>query len=235
MALIVDFTIEQSSDCKTITVTETTGDGAGGYGDAGNILYTSVANTNLIVVTPDGTARNVNKAYLPTQAASPNGSFDVVAEDLGYTIIPNGVYGMTLELYSIDTPSGGLVEGTKYIVTGGTVTYDGTTYAENETFVATAVDTYTENTPASVNVLEAKKECNLLITCGLLSCLKTLMLQRCEAPCDCRDDFHAAMNELIIDYNAAQLAFNEQNYKCANDTITRLEKNCSGICNDCGC
>jgi hypothetical protein len=235
MALTVDFTVAQSSDCKTITITETTGDGTGGYSDGGNIAYSAVRNSNLVITLPNERVVNVHKGYLPTQDAAPNGTLIVQAEDVGFSAFPNGVWNAELEIYGADTASGNLIKGIKYIVTGGTVTYDGTTYAENETFIATAEADYTENTAAEVNVLEGSKNCNLLIYCGVQACLKKLMLQRCEAPCDCRDDFHAAMNELIIDFNAAQLAFNEQNYKCANDTLERLEKHCGGICNDCGC
>ena len=237
MALAVDFTFGQSADCKTITFTETTGDATGGYSDAGNPAYSAVTNTLLEVVLPNSSTVKVHKDYLPTQDVAPNGTKAYLAEDVGYTTnFPNGVWDVTFKVFTIDTPSGGLVQGTEYIVTGtgGQITYDGNIYKENELIVATAVTTYVEDTACSVNVLEAKKNCNFLIYCGVRECLKKLMLQRCGS-CDCREDFHRAMNELIIDFNAAQLSFTEKNYKCANDTIKRLEKQCGGICNDCGC
>ncbi len=237
MALTLDFTFSQSADCDTITFTETTGDGTGGYGDGGNPLHTDVRNTLLNITFPDGTSADINKGYLPTIATNPNGTQAYVATDFGYTDMPNGVWDVTFRVYTDDTGSGALVDGTEYIVTGsgGSITYDGTTYIENQRFIAGSVATYTENTACEVNVFEAEKQCNFLIYCGVRECLKTLMLNRCGNECDCRDDFHAAMNELIVDFNAAQLAFTAQNYKCANNTIIRLAKKCGGICNDCGC
>lgn len=235
MALELDFTITQSTDCDTLTFTETTGDGTDGYSDGGNVAFNAITNTRLVLTFPDERTLSINKGYLPVQDAAPNGNIDYVPSDFGYTNIPNGVWTVDFRAYSTDTASGALVEGTEYIVTGGTITYDGNVYAANETFIATTELTYTENTPAQVNILEASKECNVLFYCGVKKCLTELMLSRCDAPCDCKDDFHDAMNELIIDFNAAQLAFNNQNYKCANETILRLEKHCGGICNDCGC
>jgi len=237
MALTLDFSITQSTDCGTLTFTETTGDGTGGYGDGGNPVYTDVKNTILRIELPDTTVLNVHKDYLPTQAANPNGTQDYLPADVGYNKFPNGVWDTTFKVYTTDTASGAIVNGTEYIVTGagGSITYDGTTYTQNQTFTGTSETTYTENVACEVNVFEASKQCNFLIYCGLRDCLKTLLLSRCKKPCDCRDDFHAAMNELVIDFNAAQLAFTAQNYKCANDTILRLEKQCSGICDDCDC
>lgn len=237
MALTLDFSIAQSTDCGTLTFTETTGDGTGGYGDGGNPLYTAIKNTILRIELPNGTILNVHKDYLPAQAANPNGTKDYLPADVGYSAFPNGVWDITFKVYITDTASGAIANGTEYIVTGaaGSITYDGTTYTQNQTFTGTTVTTYTENVACEVNAFATSKQCNFLIYCGLRDCLKTLLLSRCKEPCDCRDDFHAAMNELVIDFNAAQLAFTAQNYKCANDTILRLEKQCSGICDDCDC
>jgi hypothetical protein len=233
----LNFTFAQSADCDTLTFTETTGDGTGGYSDGGNPAFSDVKNTLLKIEFPDGTTGNIHKSYLPTQDASPNGTKDYVASDFGYTKIPNGVWEVTFNIYTTDTASGALVNGTEYIVTGsgGQITYDGTVYTENETFVAGATATYTEDVACEVNELHATKTCNVLFYCGVKKCLKDLMLLRCGNECDCRDDFHEAMNELIIDMNAAILAFDALNYACANKTIKRLEKHCGGICNDCGC
>ena len=237
MALTLNFTISQSTDCGTLTFTETTGNAAGGYGDAGNPVYTAVKNTLLRITLPNATTLNVHKDYLPAAAASPNGTKDYVPADVGYSEMPNGVWDITFKVYTTDTASGAIANGTEYIITGagGSITYDGTTYTQNQVFTGTAATTYVENVACEVNVLEATKQCNFLIYCGVRDCLKTLLLSRCKSSCDCRDDFHAAMNELVVDFNAAQLAFTAQNYECANDTILRLEKQCSGICDDCNC
>ena len=237
MALDLDFTITQSADCDTLTFTETTGNSTGGYSDAGNPAYSDVTNTLLKIEFPDATSGVFHKNYLPTQDASPNGTKDYVASDFGYTDHPNGVWEVTFNVYTTDTASGALLDGTEYIVTGlgGQITYDGTVYEENETFIASSTATYTEDVACQVNVLAATKTCNILIYCGVKECLKSLMLQRCGNECDCREDFHNAMNEIIVDFNAAQLAFTALNYDCANKIIKRLEKQCGGICNDCGC
>jgi hypothetical protein len=237
MPLDFKFTLAQSADCKTLTFTETTGNGAGGYGDGGNPLYTDVRNTQLTILLPNGDTVLLDKGYLPTTDADPNGTFDFVAGDIGFSNFLDGVWDVTTKVYTTDTASGSILAGVEYIVTGtgASITYDGNTYLENMTFTGTTETDYVENAPSEVNVFHTSKQCNFLIYCGVRGCLKTLMLSRCDNNCDCRDDFHEAMNELIIDFNAAQLAFNEQNYKCANDTLIRLGKNCSSICNDCGC
>lgn len=237
MALNPTFTFAQSADCGTITVTETTGDGTGGYGDAGNSLYTDVKNTRFNIILPDGGTATLDKDYLPTQAATPNGTFDFIPADVGISAFFSGVWDVTFKLYTTDTASGAIVAGKEYIVTGtgASITYDGITYLADSTFVGTSTTTYTENVAGEVNVFYAEVQCNFLIYCGVRECLKTLLLSRCDNDCDCRDDFHDAMNELVIDFNAAQLAFNAQDYKCANNTLIRLGKNCSSICNDCGC
>lgn len=235
--MTLSFSFAQSADCNTLTFTETTGNLAGGYSDGGNIAFSAVTNTLLEVKLPSGVTKKISKGYLPTQDISPNGTINYTAADFDYTSIPNGVYDVVFKVYATDTPSGSLVEGTEYIITGAgsSVTYDGTVYIENETFIATSVLIYTENAASQVNILYAEEQCNFLIYCGVKECLKKLMLQRCGSDCDCREDFHKAMNELVIDFNAAQLAFNALNYACANKVIQRLEKQCGGICNDCGC
>ena len=235
--LTLGFTFAQSADCDTLTFTETTGNGTGGYGDAGNPVYTDVKNTDLVIVFPDGTSARVNKGYTPSAAANPNGSQTYLASDFGYSSIPDGVWDVTFNVYTTDTASGNLIPSQTYIVTGanGAITYDGKVYIENEVFVATSETTYIENVACEVNLLVASESCNFFMYCGVRSCLKSLMLQRCGNECDCREDFHSAMNELIVDFNAAQLAFTEKNYQCANKTLTRLAKMCGGICNDCGC
>lgn len=237
MALLPSFTFAQSADCGTITVTETTGDSTGGYGDSGNALYTEVRNTRFEIILPDGGSATLNKGYLPIQAASPNGNFDFFPADVGISAFFSGVWDVTMKLYTTDTASGDIAAGVEYIVTGtnGSITYDGETYLNGMTFVGTAETTYVENVACEVNVFYAEGQCNFLIYCGVRECLKTILLSRCDNDCDCRDDFHDAMNELVIDFNAAQLAFNAQDYKCANNTMIRLEKNCGSICNDCGC
>ena len=237
MALALDFTITQSEDCGTITLTETTGDGVGGYSDSGNPAYSAVRNTLINFTLPDGVSVSLSKGYLPFADTSPNGTQDFVPSDFSYDKIPDGVWDVTLKVYTTDTASGALVDGVEYIVTGAgsSITYNGVTYTENEIFTATATATYTEDTPSEVNKLEASKSCTVLIYCGVRSCIRTLMLSRCQSGCDCGDDYHDAMNELIIDFNSAQLAFNYQNYECANKIIKRLSKMCGGICNDCGC
>jgi hypothetical protein len=246
MALTLNFTIAQSADCKTITFTETTGNGTDGYADGSNIAHTAVENSDLVIKFPDDTSSRINKSYTPSQAASPNGTLDYVASDFGYSSIPSGVWDITFNIYKADATAnvdqgdgthGVIVSGTTYIVTNsGSVTYNGVAYAQNETFVGVAGQAYYAKAgSAIVSVFEAKKQCNFLIYCGVKECLKTLLLQRCESDCGCSEDYHDAMNELIIDFNAAQLAFTAQNYLCANETIQRLEKSCAGICNDCGC
>ena len=219
MALTLNFTIAQSADCKTITFTETTGNGTDGYADGSNIAHTAVENSDLVIKFPDDTSSRINKSYTPSQAASPNGTLDYVASDFGYSSIPSGVWDITFNIYKADATAnadqgdgthGVIVSGTTYIVTNsGSVTYNGVAYTQNETFVGVAGQAYYAKAgSAIVSVFEAKKQCK---------------------------DYHDAMNELIIDFNAAQLAFTAQNYLCANETIQRLEKSCAGICNDCGC
>ena len=229
----LDFTFTQSADLGTLTFQETSGNGVGAYD--GTPDYTEVKNTVLKIKFPDGTESYINKGYLPDQNASPNGSQLYTPSDFGYTAFPNGVWDVTFKVFTTDTPSGSLSNGTEYIVTGGTITYDGDTLAAGTVFTATSEDSYTEVTAAEVNVLEGEHTCNILIYGNVQDCIRTLLLQRCGEHCDCREDFHLAMNELVIDITAAQVAFNNNNYTCANDTILRLAKACGGICNDCGC
>lgn len=235
----LDFTFAQSTDLGTLTFTETSGNGVGAYD--GTPDYSEVKNTILKIKFPDDTESYISKGYLPTQNASPNGSQPYVPSDFGYSAFPNGVWDVTFKVYTTDTASGALVQGTEYIVTGGSIQYnllgDGNlvTLAADTVFTASSTLTYTEVTPAEVNVLEGEKTCNVLVYGNVQDCIRTLLLQRCASPCDCREDFHEAMNELVIDITAAQVAFNNNNYKCANDTIQRLAKACGGICNDCGC
>jgi hypothetical protein len=246
MALTLDFTLAQSADCDTLTFTETTGDGTGGYGDAGNIAHTDVENSDLLITFPDGTTSRIDKGYTPDNATNPNGTETYSPSDFGYSTMPSGVWDVAFTVYAVDAAAnndlgGGVYntisQGEVYKVTGiGTVTYNGITYNRNDVFTGVLGETtYTKTDSAVVSKREAVKECNFLLYCGVKECLKTLMLQRCGNECDCREDFHDAMNELIIDFNAAQLAFTAQNYQCANETIARLERACSGICNDCGC
>lgn len=231
------FTLTQPTDCNSVFFTETTGNGEGGYSNGGNISYSNVSNTVLVIKFPDGTTKDVHKGYLPTSATNPNGTETYLPIDLGYTGVPSGVWDVTFKVFSTDVPSGNLIEGTEYIVTGAnaSITYEGIIYNENDRFVATSTLTYQESTPSQVNKLEGEDNCNFFIICGVKECLQKLMLQRCDTGCDCARDFHEAMNELIIDFNAAQLAFTNNNYACANKTIQRLEKQCGGICNECGC
>lgn len=235
MALLLDFTITQPTDCDNITFTETTGNGVGGYGDSGNPVYTDVGTSRLVVQTPDGNTSIVFVDYKPTQNASPNGTFDINASLLNFSSMPNGVYNFKFELYdNISVVSGLLVQGTKYIVQTGSIVYDGETYNTGDAFVATATTTYTPTGVVNILALINEKDCNFLIYCNLRECLRKLMLMRCD-DCDCKDAISDGVTEMVIDFNAAVLAFNLGNYKCAADTIARLEKSCSGICNDCDC
>lgn len=235
MALTLDFTITQPTDCNNITFTEITGDGTGGYGDAGNPVFSDIGATLLTVTIPNGNIVPIYKAYLPTQNASPNGTFDISASDISFNTMPNGVYNFLYESFdNVDVTSGNLVTGTKYIVSTGTIVYEGETYETGETFTATTELTYSESVAATVFSLLAVKDCNFLIYCNLRECLRKLMLMRCD-DCDCKDAIAEGVTELVIDFNAAVLAFNLGNYDCAKDTIERLEKSCSGICNDCNC
>ena len=239
MALILDFTITQPTDCNNITFTETTGeysspDNEGGYGTP-NPIYNTVLYTLLEVTMPDGTVKIIDKGYKPTQNASPNGTFDISASDLGYTTMPNGIYNFNYKIYSNNIGTTSIVQDTEYIVRSGTISYDGTTYEQGDTFIGTATTTYTNvSGSATVSSLLAIKDCNFLIYCNLRECLRKLMLMRCD-DCDCKDAIAEGVTELVIDFNAAVLAFNLGNYDCAKDTIERLEKSCSGICNDCNC
>jgi len=237
MALSPNFTFAQSADCKTLTFTETTGDGAGGYLDSGNIDITAVTNTILVIKFPDGVTKDIHKDYLPTQLTNPNGTVDYLATDLGYSQIPSGVFDITFKVYSTSTISSNIAVGAEYIVTGvgAQIIYNNITYNENERFIGiSGYAYYTEIVAADVNILEAEKQCSILLYCGVRTCLKKLMLQSC-GNCNCDTDLKEALTELVVDFNAAQLAFTEANYSCANKTILRLEKQCSGICNDCGC
>lgn len=232
-----DFTFAQSADCGTITFTETTGNGTGGYSDSGNPAYSAVTNTVLVIKFPDGATKDIHKDYLPTQDASPNGTIDYNNVDFGYSQVPSGVFDVTYKVFTTDTATGALVGGTEYIVTGdgAEILYNGVSYYENDRFTAVSgIDAYQEIAPAQVNVLAGEKQCNFLIYCGVRMCLKKMMLQTCGS-CNCKADLKEALTELVVDFNAAQLAFNESNYACANKTLLRLEKQCSGICNDCGC
>lgn len=240
MALELNFTITQDDDCDILTFTETTGaysspDNEGGYG-APNPAHTDIVFTQLIATLPDAQVKYIKKGYTPTAAASPNGTFNIVPDDIDYTGFPNGVYNLELEVYSGNIASGALVNGTKYVVTGGSITYNGTSYSEGDTFTANSTDTFVVATGSPVvSSLLSSKDCNVLVYCHLRACLRKLMLERCTEGCDCKETLGDRVAELVIDFNAAVLAFNEQNYKCASDTIERLEKACSGICNDCGC
>ena len=237
MALKPTFTLEQSADCITLTLKETTGlydatTNDGGYGTP-NPAESTIINTNFVFTLPDDSVINLSNGVTPDTGGV--SSVDFTAAQLGYTAPPSGVYNIEYELFSIAN-SAVVTDGTRYIVTGGgSITYNGQTYFSNQTFTATSVSSFTINGSCTVNPLAHTKNCNFLIFCGVQSCLKQLLLERCNEPCDCRDDFHAAMNELVIDFNAAQLAFSAGNYKCANDTMQRIEKNCGGICDDCGC
>jgi hypothetical protein len=241
MALELNFTITQDDNCDKLTFIETTGaysspDNEGGYGTP-NPLFSEIGFTQLIVELPDGSTKYVKKGYTPTSGTSPNGTYNIVPDDIDYTGFPNGVYNMEFEAYlNVSTPSGGLVNGTKYAVVGGTITYGSSNYEDTDVFTAGSVDTYTVVSGAPLILpLEATKNCNVLIYCHLRSCLRKLMLERCTSDCDCKETLGDKVSELVIDFNAAVLAFNNQNYKCASDTIARLEKACGGICNDCNC
>jgi hypothetical protein len=92
MPLDFKFTLAQSADCETLTFTETTGNGAGGYGDGGNPLYTDVRNTQLTILLPNGDTVLLDKGYLPSTDADPNGTFDFVAGDIGFSNFLDGVW-----------------------------------------------------------------------------------------------------------------------------------------------
>jgi hypothetical protein len=238
MALTLSFTVAQSADCDTLTFTETTGDQTGGYGDAGNPLHTDVKNTRLEITLPDDSEVVVDKSYLPAQAADPNGTFDFFPADVGYDAFPNGVWDVIFKVYTTDTAPGAIVEGSEYIVTGAgySITYDGNSYTDGETFIGTSEASYSVIAgTGEVNILEAQESCGALVHCGVRECIKTLMLQECGKDCDCRDDFMDAINMIVIDYNTAQLAFNDQNYDCASAILKRLEEACGGICDKCNC
>ena len=240
MPLQLNFTITQDDDCDILTFTETTGsyaspDNEGGYGTP-NPAHTDIVFTQLLATLPDTQVKTIRKGYTPSAAASPNGTFNIVPNDIDYTGFPNGVYNLELEAYSGNTTSGNLVNGTKYAVTGGSINYNNAIRAEDTVFTATSVDTFATQTGSPVvSPLLSAKDCNVLVYCHLRACLRKLMLDRRTEDCECKETLGDRVAELVIDFNAAVLAFNEQNYKCASDTIERLEGYCSGLCNDCGC
>lgn len=234
MALELNFTITQEEDCDTVTFTETTGVDGNGY-NSSTVEWNDVDYTHLRVTVPNGDTLLIQKGHTPNVDGT--GSFDIVSTDLNYTSFPNGVYSYDYEVFTTDT-SGVLVDNALYVIVSGTLTLNNggslITYQTGSLITWKASNVIETNTATFAKRTHIKT-CNAFVYCNLRNCLRKLMLDRCQSDCDCKETIAENVAELVIDFNAAVLAFNEENYKCATETMERLEKICDGICNDCGC
>jgi hypothetical protein len=238
MPITPAFSIAEANDGSKLTLTETTGDAAGGYD--GTPDFSDVTNTRFEWELPDGSLINLSPGYLPTQNASPNGTQDFLPADIGLNTFGSGVYTITMKIYTSAITQGGgnIVAGVEYIVTGNyTITYNGVNYAQNEVFIGISAenDFTIVSGSGSVNSLEGSDVCDAVIYRKAQKCIQGLLLTRCNK-CDCGDGLYDAAMELLADFNGALVAFNVGNNKCSNDTLLRIDRNCANICNDCeGC
>jgi hypothetical protein len=233
MAFIPTYTIVQAQDGLSLLFTETTGNGSTGYD--GTPAYTQVVDTQFKFTTPSDEIKNVVNTYLPTQNTAPNGTTTFLPADFGMTRFENGVYQLELK-YIVKEVSGQIEPGVTYTVTGtGFFVYNTEAYNPGDIFVGiSGITTYTAS-PSIYPTYSVTVTSNFLLYHDVKQCLKSLMLLRCKNNCDCKDDYNFAVSELVIDMNTALLAFQNNSFKCANETLTRISNMCSSFCTDCNC
>lgn len=245
MALNVQYTVTQASDGTKITFKETTGaydasTNTGGYGSP-NIAYTAVTHTRF-QFTPQGAAQfEVTKSYLPTQAASPNGSVDFSISDLNQTgtTLDDGVYKLIFSAYTTALSGGtGVVDGTEYVVTAdanGTVTYNGTAYTYGQVFTGVAgVTAYTQTGSAHPAPLEDSTTCYFILTYNSFNCIKEKMINIAEDDsCACDKDRVRDIGVVYMRYASILLAFQGGYYAASDSQIKKLKTRCDAVCKKC--
>lgn len=237
MALQVEFSVDQSSDCDTLTFTDTTGvfdagTNPGGYG-APNPADTDITDVRFEFLLPgETTARVVDTTFLPptsTQLFLP-ANFDKNEN-------PDGTWQLTYKVYGANVPSGSIAVNEEYIVTGyDSVTYNSVTYTTNNIFIGvTGVTAYTTSGTGTVGKKESFRTNDFFLYCNTQLCLKELLVKNAKEKCDCDEDFDKKLTELVVRMNGAILAFRYGAKTCANDEIIALDKKCTNLCVDCGC
>jgi len=235
----LNFTIEQSEDCDTLTFDDVTGTGlTGAYGFSTNIDDTDVVATSFYTTFPDATSSYLNVTYTPP---APSTFGTAIASWV------DGVYIMIYTVYKATSFTGtsiALVSGTEYIAYGGyiqetlsggtptTIDPSGTT---NGVFTAQSGASYSTALGGSIGIKEASVTNNFILFCKSRECIRNLILDRLGEKCDCNEEFDRAVNQLYIDVNGAILAFQYGNHTCANEVLIRISANCSDVCEDCGC
>jgi hypothetical protein len=113
MALIPKFCAELSNDCKTLVITDLTGNyslvNLGGWG-APNPLYANRISANIRVEkrNADGTYTNATFSpvvVFPTLPSNVNGTYNLTAEDAGYGTDAkwsDGIYKLTYTIIGLD-------------------------------------------------------------------------------------------------------------------------------------
>ncbi len=247
MALQVEYKITQGAECDKIIFEDTTPvfdavTALGGYG-APNVTRANITATQFIFTLPDSTIVTlnqlaINKNCLPDPAGSVK---DIFPSDMGLTALLDECHEMEYEVYVGDIASGSIVLDKKYIVldptgTASTVTYDGNTFKEGDTFIGTAVTTYTEgNALMEVSALESSVTNKFIVWCNVRNLIKSLALttvkEKCQKECDWVDELFRLNMEL--DYTL--LAFSNGMNDCACTSIKELSKEAVEFFNKCCC
>lgn len=233
--LQVEFNMEQSDDCDTLTFTDTTGaydagTNPDGYG-APNLADSAVTDVRFEFTLPNATSKTVvDTTFLP-----PTSTQDFVKSNFSTTEVPDGTWHLTYKVYGPDIASGSISVNEEYIVTGYTsVTYNSVTYNDGDIFTGvTGVTTYSTSGTGTVGKLESSRTNNFFLYCNVQLCLKELLVQTAQEKCDCDEDFVSRLTEMVVRMNGAAMAFKYGAKTCANDMVISLGKKCATLCSDC--